>query len=344
MEKFSILLSGLLCLFTFQTSIYSQEQSQPLPVIDMHLHAVPVDMNGPPPVAICAPPLEMPTWDQTNSWGETFLNISKNPNCDNAIWSPKTNEELREKTMEALEKYNIYGVTSGPFLDQYLNQNKKRIIPSLLFEIREGITPESIEKELSSANYKVLGEVIIQYNGISPSDSLFNPYASIAEKLDIPIGIHMGPGPPGASYLPPFADYRAKLISPLLIEDLLVKHPELRVYIMHAGWPLIDDLLAILYSYPQVYVGIGVINYAIPRKEFHHYLKRIVDAGFGKRVMFGSDQMVWPDAIGRGIESIESADFLTEEQKRDILYHNAARFLRLENDEINKHFQGTSKK
>jgi predicted TIM-barrel fold metal-dependent hydrolase len=46
--------------------------------------------------------------------------------------------------------------------------------------------------------------------------------------------------------------------------------------------------------------------------------------------MFGSDQMNWPTAIEYGIESIESAASLTAEQKRDILYNNAARFLRLE--------------
>jgi len=39
--------------------------------------------------------------------------------------------------------------------------------------------------------------------------------------------------------------------------------------------------------------------------------------------------MVWPGAIGAGIHSITSAPFLTEAQKRDILYNNAARFLRL---------------
>ena len=57
-----------------------------------------------------------------------------------------------------------------------------------------------------------------------------------------------------------------------------------------------------------------------------------VDAGFGKQIMFGSDQMLWPDVIGQAIEAIETADFLTEEQKRDIFYNNAARFLRLSND------------
>jgi predicted TIM-barrel fold metal-dependent hydrolase len=45
--------------------------------------------------------------------------------------------------------------------------------------------------------------------------------------------------------------------------------------------------------------------------------------------MFGSDQMVWPEAIGMAIDAVESAEFLTEAQKRDIFYNNAARFLRL---------------
>jgi hypothetical protein len=47
--------------------------------------------------------------------------------------------------------------------------------------------------------------------------------------------------------------------------------------------------------------------------------------------MFGSDQMVWPEAIGMAVQGIESAAFLSEEQKRDILYNNAVRFFRLSN-------------
>jgi hypothetical protein len=48
----------------------------------------------------------------------------------------------------------------------------------------------------------------------------------------------------------------------------------------------------------------------------------------GERVMFGS-QMVWPQAINSAIDNIEAAPFLSKKQKRDILYNNAARFLRL---------------
>jgi predicted TIM-barrel fold metal-dependent hydrolase len=53
--------------------------------------------------------------------------------------------------------------------------------------------------------------------------------------------------------------------------------------------------------------------------------------------MWGSDQMVWPRAIDVAIETIQTAPFLREDQKRDILYNNAARFLRLSPEQIAKH-------
>jgi uncharacterized protein len=58
---------------------------------------------------------------------------------------------------------------------------------------------------------------------------------------------------------------------------------------------------------------------------------------FAEWPMFGSDQMNWPAAIEHGIEAIESAAFLAPKQKRDILYDNAARFLRLTPEQIANH-------
>jgi predicted TIM-barrel fold metal-dependent hydrolase len=90
-------------------------------------------------------------------------------------------------------------------------------------------------------------------------------------------------------------------------------------------------------THPQVYVDVVIISYALPRAGFHGYLRRIVEAGFGRRVMFGSDQMVWPEALETAIQAIESAAFLTASQKRDIFYNNAARFLKLSEKEIARH-------
>ena len=47
--------------------------------------------------------------------------------------------------------------------------------------------------------------------------------------------------------------------------------------------------------------------------------------------------MVWPGVIEPSLAAIEEADYLSEEQKRDILYNNAARFLRLSEEEIDRH-------
>ncbi len=64
----------------------------------------------------------------------------------------------------------------------------------------------------------------------------------------------------------------------------------------------------------MVYADLGAIDWLRPREEFHEYLRALVRAGFGKRSIFGSDQMVWPEGIGMAIEGIESASFLTEER------------------------------
>ena len=42
------------------------------------------------------------------------------------------------------------------------------------------------------------------------------------------------------------------------------------------------------------------------------------------------ESALFHDLIRISIEAIESADFLTAEQKRDILYNNSARFIRLD--------------
>lgn len=79
------------------------------------------------------------------------------------------------------------------------------------------------------------------------------------------------------------------LSNPLLLEDVLVRHPKLRIYVMHAGWPMADEMIALMYAHPQVYVDIAVINRAAPVADFHEYLKRLVQVGFGKTIMLGCD-------------------------------------------------------
>ncbi|MFT3902174.1 MAG: amidohydrolase family protein [Niabella sp.] len=332
----------IILVLVFLTLGAAAQTAKPLPIIDMHMHALPADFDGPPPVGMCSPFDHWYVKDAKENGEDYMMNIiSRNLYCNGKGYlSPSTNDSLMAETFKVMERYNIYGMASGTFsmVQQWKAAAPKRIIPGLMFSPLMNIPLAQLRQWFSSDSIQVLGEIVAQYNGITLSDSIMEPYLVLAEELDVPINVHIGPGPPGVAY---FGDnrYRAKYHSALVIEEALIRHPKLRVMVAHAGWPMIDDMIAVLYAHPQVYVDLGIICYAFPKKEFYSYLERLVNAGFGKRICFGSDQMIWPQTIADGIETINKAPFLNQEQKRDILYNNAARFLRLTREQIKKHHQ-----
>ena len=187
--------------------------------------------------------------------------------------------------------------------------------------------------ELRAGRIRGLGELVPQYLGISPSDSRLEPYWRLAEEFDVPVGIHMGPGPPGVAYesssvLFKSPAFRMALGDPLLLEDVLLRHKRLRLFVMHAGYPRLEPMLALMSMYPNVYVDVAALQStdAVPRAAYYRYLRGLVEGGFAKRIMFGSD---FPRQTAPGIDAILAAEHLSDEQKSDILCGNAARFLRL---------------
>lgn len=318
-------------------------QSRP-PILDMHLHARRADYIGPNPPAMCTPFQRMPLWDQRQpiASGLTFAS----PPCADPIPAATTDDQVMRQTIAVMEKRNIIGMVSGEpgLMATWKAAAGERLIPGLDLSLggpssaayRKVLSPREVRGLFTSGAFQVLGEVMAQYEGIVPDDVRLRPYWALAEELEIPVGIHLGPGGPGEFYFGSRA-YRASNSSALLLENVLIRYPRLRVYVMHAGYPLIDDLRALLFSHPQVYVEISGIVYTEPRPAFYRYLQQIVEAGYGDRVMFGTDQMIWPGVIEPAISVIEDAPFLTAGQKRDLLYNNAARFLRLSKEDIARH-------
>jgi len=284
----------------------------------------------------------MPRWDQTTSWPEALITYFKHPPCKDPVWSPASDDEIMRKSLEIMQRRNIIAVLNdrGKRVAAWRKVAPERILPGLSPDNAEFGDAKAMIADFAALKAKgdvaVIGEIGTQYEGVAPDSPKLEALWTAAESLDLPVSLHVGPGPPGTPYLPGMG-YRAKMSSPLLLEDVLVRHPKLRLNLMHAGYPMLDDTLALLYAHPQVYVDIGVIVYTQPRAAFYRYLKALVDAGFDNRVMFGSDQMIWPEAIERSIQVIEQAPFLSASQKRDILYNNAAHFLRLDAKTIARH-------
>ena len=302
------------------------------PIIDMHLHASYLDdYGGGGPNCANNGRIIYSGWDPSQE-----IDLQRLKDCDSIIHSSETDEDLMLESLEMLEKHNILAVAFGELdrIYEWYRHSPDRIIPGISFtsSSSRNYSLADFRKFHNDGILQVFAENGAQYHGKKLNDPAYDSIWSLAQELDIPVGVHLGEGPTGGAHLLGGASpssYRVSLGSPFQLDDILIKYPKLRVYVMHYASPLVDEMIAMLYSHPQLYVDIAQNNWAFPREHFYSQLKRLIDAGFEERIMWGSDQMAWPKTIEIAIETIQEAPFLTENQKKKIFYSNAVKFLRL---------------
>lgn len=297
--------------------------AQGLPIIDMHLHggfkvgAFVVDTDGMPLRRPCRP-----------------------APCPRLPAQISSDAEIIPRTVAMMRKHNIVlGVVSDAppvprghdwVFDEWAAADRNRFIFGYYVGHPNEITLADLRGLLERGDIQVIGELGFQYHDIAIDDPLLEPFFRLADEFDVPMLIHLGGNGRGDTF-------PIDLGNPLRLSRVMRRHPTLRVYIENASFPFLEEVVAVVMRYPNVYVDLSTALWAFPRRAIHRHLQGLVDLGVGKRIMFGSDQMMWPEVIEVAIETIDSADFLTAEEKRDIFYNNAARFLRLSEADIARH-------
>ena len=154
------------------------------------------------------------------------------------------------------------------------------------------------------------------------------------------MGIHTGMSAPGTP-LRCCPKFRLSLGNPYLLEDLLIRFPRLRVWAMHAGGQHFNEMVTMMKMYPNLHVDISPYTWldAGNAELLDRFLRLAKEQGVLDRVMFGSDQMRWPEAIEVAVNRVKSIDYLSDLEKKGILYDNAARFLQLSKEEIARHHE-----
>ena len=299
------------------------------PVLDVHVHAMDESFPGGGPMC----PNEAQFLASDPATKEAPFGWSQEE-CTPKLYPSAKGEYIKDVVAE-MNRLNVTAVVFGDpaSVKKWQDAAPGRVIPGTSFN--EGMQPgarvplDELRKDFTTGGFKVMGEIGLQYEGLSPSDPSVDQYFALAEQLDIPVAIHMGTGGSGRANITS-PKFRGSMGNPLLLEDLLARHPKLRVQVMHAGYPMIENMLTLLQANSHVYVDVAGLIWSYPLKEVNRYIQRLVDAGFEDRIMFGTDQMEWPKLMTYSISIIQNADYLTPQQKRDILYNNAARFLRLD--------------
>jgi hypothetical protein len=200
-------------------------QARP-PIIDVHMHAYAKD----------------PRWDHKIG----------NPITGQAMTSTNEQAHMRE-TFAEMKKYNIVKALVSTDYEAVLRWKTAapdNIIASYGFADPATVNLEFLRKEHAAGRLLSLGEIGAQYEGLAPNDPKMEPIYALAEELDLPLGIHIGLSKPGVAY-DDSPKYRAALSNPMLLEEVLIRHPKLRLYVMHAGWPMLDQMVALLWAHPR---------------------------------------------------------------------------------------------
>ena len=184
------------------------------------------------------------------------------------------------------------------------------------------------------------------YTGTHPDDKRMWPYWALAARYDVPVAVHTSPGPsPGVG---PRRDprccpeFNGEMGNPALLRTVLKRHPRLRILLQHVGgggwegnqsFPFDKETLALLTDHQPCTSIWSVVNSDAPEDVHQARLRRLIDAGFGDRILFGSDTRPAAPILRR----LENIGWLTPAQRRAILYDNAARFLRIDAQTIARH-------
>lgn len=302
------------------------------PVIDMHVHADFTERAHPVRGCTGDQSITYAPIDPAKASAESASEI-----CERPILSETKSEAFERHTIAALRKAGVRRAMlmgKAEALKRWGADAPDLFIPATTPTDLSPASVAQVRQLASDGRIGALGETGLQYVGLRADDPGADSFWSLAEELDLPVGIHLGMGMPLAGEDARRDPYRAELTTPFQLEAVIKKHPRLRIYVMHAASPLIDEMIAMLFTYPALYVDVSANDWNMPRAQFYNELSRLVDAGFSKRIMFGSDQTIWPQSIPLAIRTINDAPFLTRQQKRDILYNNAARFLRLTPEQI----------
>jgi uncharacterized protein len=245
---------------------------------------------------------------------------------------------LLSKTIESMDKNNIRKAmvfSDKGMIREWMAAYPDRFLPSFQpggaadNTRKHQAAAEQFEKEVDEKKWVAMGELGMAYTGRALNDPAYFPYYEVCERKGLPVFFHTG-GPNGPDPQRMFSErFRVELADPLLLQDVVMRFPKLKVVIMHMGWPYSDHALYMLYTYPNVYLETSGVNWLLGPSLFKRILREAVETGGADRILFGSDAPLWPQFMTEAVDSVRNADFLTPADKRKILWDNAAALLKV---------------
>ena len=175
------------------------------------------------------------------------------------------------------------------------------------------------ELEVAIRDYDFIGAHLYpHWFGLPPNHAKYYPYYAKCCELDISIMMQVG------NCLVYQKDRRCPTVAqPITLDQVAIDFPELILIGIHIGWPWHNEMIAMAWKHPNVYIGVDAYAPKHWPAEIVHYMN-----SFGQdKVIFGTDwPVIDPQRAMNDIDALQ----LRPGPMRKVLRDNALSIFKLE--------------
>lgn len=215
-----------------------------------------------------------------------------------------TPPERHRPAMRNVDKAIVFGIRAfhsgltspNEYIADYVRTDPTRLIGFAAVDPAHDNVHEILEHAIDDLKLRgiKLGPI---YQNIHPLDDRMLPVYEFCERRNLPILIHQGTTFPRKAPL--------KFSLPILLEDVALKYPALKMIIAHMGHPWIDDTIVLIRKQPNLYADISALHYR--PWQFYNALISAKEYGVIDKLLFGSDfPFTTPDATIDALRNVNA--------------------------------------
>lgn len=224
-------------------------------------------------------------------WMNTFIR-SKIGNKDDSIGRFTVDEYLAKMDRAGIERSFLIAVKSGSESHKIHRRISYEAVAEVVdrypdrFSGLAGVDPTEGMKGIRELEYAVkdLGFVgahlYPHWFEMAPDHARYYPIYSKCCELDIPIQMQVG-------HCLRYTDERPlkSVGRPITLDTIACDFPELKIVGIHIGWPWDEEMIAVAYKHPNVYIG----SDAYAPKHWSPNFVNFINSWGSKKVIFGTD-------------------------------------------------------
>lgn len=187
-------------------------------------------------------------------------------------------------------------VVPNDYIADYVKRDPGKLIGFMSIDPNEPNPVNEIERCYYNLGLKGI-KLAPMYQNFHPHDNSVVPIYQKAQELNLPIIFHMG-----ATYV---RIAPLKYTTPILLEDIALQYPNLKIVIAHVAHPWEAEALVLIRKQPNVYCDVSALFYR--PWQFYNTMMLAIEYGVTHKLLFGSDYpATTPKESIRGIYNFDS--------------------------------------